>query len=138
MMLRFKIKFVRFTKVAQGLVVLLAAGQQVRIRQVGQAQHGGAVFCHDSVQLLRVFCQTFFQLRHLSKNGSHILALLFQLGDLLGYLVLPGLPGFGVGDQRPALLIQLQDPVNGRVAVHFLGPQTGLDCFRVFLDTFDV
>ena len=53
MMLRRKIEFVRFAIVAQGLVLLLAARRQIRIRQVGQAEHERTVFRLHRIQLLR-------------------------------------------------------------------------------------
>ena len=50
----FEIEAVLLTHVTQGLVVLLAAGQQISVGQVGQAQHGGTELCVQRVQLFQV------------------------------------------------------------------------------------
>ena len=138
MVLGGEVKLVGFAEVAQGLVVLLAAGGQIGIRQIGQGQHQRPVLRQHRVQLGGVLGNAGLQLRHLLEDGGHVLAGLLHGGDLLGNLVLPGLPGFGVGDQCPALLVQLQDPVNGGVAVHLLGPQTGLHRLGIVFDASDV
>ena len=46
--------------------------------------------------------------------------------------------GLGGGLQGADLHVQFQNAVNDGVAVHFLGLQTGLDGFGIFLDLFDV
>ena len=137
-MLRLKIKLVGFTEVAQRLIVFLSAGLQIGIRQIGQAEHQGFILRQHRVQLRGILGNTGFQLGHLREDGSNVLAGLLQSGNFLGNLVLTGLPAFRVRDQRPALLVQLQDPIHGFVAVHFLGPQRGFDAFGVFFDAFDV
>ena len=138
MVLGGEVELVGLAEILEGLVVLLTAGKQVRVRQVGQAQHGGAVFGLDLVQLLGILGHLGLQLCHLGKNRGNVLSGLLQLGDFLGNLVLLCLQALGGRDQLPALLVQLQNPVYGCVAVHFLCLEPGLDCVGVFLNAFDV
>ena len=42
------------------------------------------------------------------------------------------------GDEAPALLVQLQNPVDGGVAVHLLGPKAILHCLGIFFDSLNV
>ena len=133
-----KVKLVRRSEVAQRLVVLLAAGLEVGVGQVGKREHQGAVLSLHIPQFLVVFGDLGLELAHAGKDRSHILAGLFLQRDLLGDLVLLGLHGLRGRDQLPARHIQLQNPVHLRVAVHFLGPQARLDRRRVVFDPLDI
>ena len=138
MMLGLKVKLVGLAEVAQGLVVLLAAGLQVVVGQVGQGEHQGAVLCLHGAQLLVAGGNLRLQLAHALEHRGGVLSGLLQLGDGLGDLVLLRLHLLGGKDDVPAGLVQLQDAVHLSVAVHFLGPETSLDFVRVFLDAFDI
>ena len=128
----------RLAVVAQRLVVLLAAGLEVGVGEIRQRQHQRAVLRLDVRQLLCVLGDARFQLRHALEDGGAILAGLLAHGDLLGNAVLLGLVRFRLEDQRAALCVQLQDPIDLRVAVHFLGPQTGLDPLGIVFDSFNI
>ena len=152
MVLWLKVKGVLLADVAQGLVVLLAAGQQIGVGHIGQAQHGGAKFGVQHLQLFSVIGNLSIQPDglglvgfNLSVQSSGILAPLFhalllaeEFAVFLGQLILLGGCRLGGGLQTPDFYIQLQNPVNGGIAVHFLGLETGLNCIGIFLDTFDV
>ena len=122
MVLRLEVELVGLTEVAQRLVVLLAAGLEVVVGQVGQGEHQGAVLALDAAQLLVVGGDLGLQLAHALEDGGGILAGLLQLGDGLGDLVLLGLHLLGGKDGVPADLVQLQDAVDFLVAVDLLGP----------------
>ena len=138
MVLRLEIELVRLTVVAQGLVVLLAAGLEVRVGQVGQGEHQGVVLRLDVAELGRVVGNGLLQLSHTLHDRGNVLAGLLQLRNLLGDLVLLGLLVLGVKNQLTALLVQLQNAVHFLVAVHFLGPQPGLDRSGIVFDAFDI
>ena len=138
MVLGREVKLVGLAKVAQGFVVFLSAGLQVGVGQVGQRKHTGAVLGQNGIQLGCILCQFGLQLCHFRKQGSHVLALLLHLGNFLGNLVLHGLALLGGGNQLPTLLVQLQNAVNGGIAVHFLGTETCLHRLGIFLDFFNV
>ena len=138
MVLGLKVELVGLPEIPQGLVVLLAAGLQVVVRQVGQGEHQGAVLRLHRPELLVVGGDLRLELAHPGKDGGGVLPGLFQLGDGLGDLVLLRLPLLGGEDDLPALLVQLQDAVHFLVAVHFLGLQTGLDLVGIFFDSLDV
>ena len=152
MVLGGEVKLVRLAKVAQRLVVFLSAGLQVGIGQVGQAQHGDAVFVTEGFQFGQLLLDRLGDLHGLGVVGGnggvqlrYVLALLLglllhaeELAVFLGQLVLLGGLGLGVGFQSADFAVQLQNAVYGGVAVHFLCPQTGLDGVGIFLDFFDV
>ena len=138
MVLGGEVKLMGLTEVDQRLIVLFSAGLQVGIGHIGQAEHEGAVFGKNGVQLLGILGNAGLQLCHLGKDGCHIFACLFQQGNLLAHLVLTGLALLGVGDQGSALLVQLQDTVDGCVAVAFLGAQAGLDGLGILFDSLDI
>ena len=138
MVLGGEVEFMGLAEVAQGLVILLAAGLQVRVGEVGQGEHTGAVLRQDGIQLGCVLCQLGLEFGHFGEEGGHVLALLLHLGDFLGDLILHGLPLLGGGDEAPALLVQLQNPVDGGVAVHLLGPKAILHCLGIFFDSLNV
>ncbi len=147
-----EIKGVLFADIAQGLVVLLAAGEQVGVGQVGQTQHGGAVLGVQGLQLLRVVGDFLVQtdgLGLVGLNGGiqsggvlalllHALLLAEELAVFLGQLVLLGGGRLSGCLQTPDFHVQLQDPVDGGIAVHFLRLQAGLHGIGIFLDTLDV
>ena len=147
-----KVKGVLRANIAQGLVVLLAAGKQIRVGQVGQAQHGGAVLGVQSLQLLRVVGDFLVQANGLGLVGLngrvqsrgvlalllHTLLLAEELAVFLGQLVLLGGGRLGGRLQATDFHVQLQNPVYGGIAVHFLCLQTGLHGIGIFLDTLDV
>ena len=152
MVLGGEVKLVRLAKVAQRFVVFLSAGLQVGVGQVGQAQHGDAVFVAEGLQLGQLLLDRLGDLHGLGVVGGnggvqlgHVLALLLglllhaeELAVFLGQLVLLSGLGFGVGFQGADFAVQLQNAVDGGVAVHFLCPQTGLDGVGIFLDFLDV
>ena len=152
MVLRLKVKGVLLADITQGLVVLLAAGQQVRVGHIGQAQHGGTELGVQNLQLLGIIGNLSVQANGFSLVGLdlgvqgrgvlatllHALLLSKQLAVFLGQLILLGGSGFGCGFQAANLHIQLQNPVNDGVAVHFLGLEAGFDRVGIFLDTFDI
>ena len=147
-----KVKGVLRANIAQGLVVLLAAGKQVRVGQVGQAQHGGAVLGVQGFQLLRVVGDFLVQANGLGLVGLngcaqcggvlalllHTLLLAEKLAVFLGQLVLLGGGRLGSRLQAADFHVQFQNPVDGGIAVHFLCLQTGLYGIGIFLDTLDV
>ena len=152
MVLGGEVKLVRLAKVAQRLVVFLSAGLQIGVGQVGQAQHGDAVFVAEGFQLGQLLLDCLGDLHGLGVVGGnggvqlgHVLAFFLglllhaeELAVFLRQLVLLGGLGLGVGLQSTDLCVQLQNAVNGGVAVHFLCPQTGLDGVGIFLDFLDV
>ena len=138
MVLRLKIKMMRLAVVAQRLVVLLAARLEIGVRQIRQRQHQCAVLRLDVRQLLVVLGDLGLPLGHAREDRRDVLARLLALRDLLGNAVLLGLVRFLLEDQRAALCVQLQDPIDLRVAVHFLGPQTGLDPLGIVFDSFNI
>ena len=151
-MLRLKVKGMLFADVAQGLVVLLPAGQQVGVGHIGQAQHGGAEFGIENLQLFGIVSDFPIQADRLGLVGFdlgidggcvlapllHTLLLAKELAVFLGQLVLRGGRCLGSSLQAAHLHIQLQNAVNDGVAVHFLGLEASLNCVGIFLDTFDV
>ena len=138
MVLGLKVKLVRLPEVAQRLVVLLPAGLQVVVGEVGQGEHQGAVLRLHPPEGLLLGGDLAFQLAHFLENGGSVLPGLLQLGDGLGDLVLLRLFLFHVVDDVPAFLVQGQDPVHLLVTVDFLGSEAGFHLFRVFLDALDV
>ena len=152
MVLGFKVKGMLLAHIPQGLVVLLAAGEQVGVREVGKAQHGGAVLRLQLAQFPELIGNILVQLDTLGIVGGDgglngggvgalplgLLLLAEKLTVFLGQLVLLGGLTLGGGLQGPDPLVQLQDPVNGGVAVHFLGFQPRLDGVGIFLDFFNV
>ena len=120
MVLRLEVELVRLAVVAQRLVVLLAAGLEVGVREVRQGEHQRAVLGLHVAQLgfhLFALIGKFF---HAGKNGCGVAAGLFDGRNLLGGLVLLCLQRFTAADQVAALDIQLQDTVDLRVCVIFL------------------
>ena len=152
MVLGLEIKGVLLADVTQGLVVLLAAGQQVGIGHIGQAQHGGAELDAQLLQLGSVVSDLVIQADGLCLVGldlgfqsGGILTALFcalllaeELAVFLGQLVLLGSQGLGCGLQAADLDVQLQDAVDNGVAVHILGLHAGLDGIGIFLNSLDV
>ena len=152
MMLGLEIKFRLFADVAQRLVVFLAAGQQILVGQIGQAQHGGLEFHAQILQLSSFILDGSIQSDALGLVGfdlgiqlAGVLALLLktlllaeQLAVFLSQLVLLGGLGLGCGLQTTDLAVQLQNAVYDLVAIHFLGFQTGLDSIGIFFDSFNV
>ncbi len=128
----------RFPKVAQGLVVLLAAPLQVVVGEVGQGQHHGVEFRVHPAQLLVVGGNDGLQLRHALEHRLRVLPGLFQLGDGLGDLILLRLHLLRGEDDVPALLVQLQDAVDLLVAVHLFLFQGGFDPVGVLFHALDV
>ena len=152
MVLGGEVKLVRLAKVAQRFVVFLSAWLQIGVGQVGQAQHGDAVLVAEGFQLGQLLLDCLGNLHGLGVVGGnggvqlgYVLALLLglllhaeELAVFLGQLVLLSGLGFGVGFQSANFSIQLQNAVDGGVAVDLLGPQTGLDRLGIVLDSFDI
>ena len=138
MVLGRKIKLVLLAAVAQRLVILLAPGDQILVRQVGKGQHQRAVFCFNLRQELVIFGNFRLQFPHALENRRHIFSRLFLHGDLLGDLVLLCLAGLRLQNQRPTFPVQLQNAVDLLVAVYFLGPKTGLHLIRIVLNPSDI
>ena len=99
-MFRGKVELVGLPEIAQGLVVLLAAGLQVLVGEVRQGEHQGAVL------RLHVGRNLAFQLPHALEDRRGVLPGLLQLGDGFGDLVLLGLHLLGGEDDVPAFLVQ--------------------------------
>ena len=152
MVLRLKVKGMLLPNVSQGLVVLLAAGQQVGVGHIGKAQHGGTEFGIEHLQLFGVVGDFLVQTDGLGFVGFdlgiegggvlaallHALLLAEQLAVFLCQLVLLGGSGLGGGLQAPNLHVKFQNPVNGSIAVNFFGFHARLDGIGIFLDTFDI
>ena len=152
MVLGLKVKAVHLADVAQGLVVLLAAGLQIGIGHIGQGQQSGVQLIVQHLQVLLIVGDGFLdghRLCHvfgdLGFDGGGIFAALLgallhaeQLAVFLGQLVLLCSLGFGGGLQTPDLHVQFQNAVDDGVAVHFLCLKTGLDCIGIFLDLANV
>ena len=136
--LGFKVKGVRFAEIAQGLVVLFAAGQQIGVRQVGQTQHQILIFGLDDRDLAVVFLDGFLQSVHLGKDGGGILTGLLHGRDLLGHGILLGLQIVGLADQCAALIVQLQNALDGLTGILALASQQVDDLFGIFLDTSNI
>ena len=152
MVLGLKIKGMLLADVAQRLVVLLAAGEQIGVRHIGQGQHAGGQLVIQLLELLLVLGDFLADLHgsghvgvDLGFQSGSILALLFrtlllaeELAVFLGKLVLLCGLGLGMVLQATDLDVQLQNAVNGGVAVHFLGLHTGLDGIGIFFDSLDI
>ena len=138
MVLRLKVEMVGLAVVADRLVVLLAAGLQVGIGQVGQAEHQRVVFLHHASQFPVDLADPGGKGLHLSQQGSGVLPGLLHGGDLLGGLVLLALEPLGLTDQRPAFGVQLQDAGHLVPDVLLLHGQAVDDLLRMLLDVFDV
>ena len=92
-----EVKLVGLAVVAKGLVVLLAAGLEVGVGQVGKRQHLHPVLGFHTAELLVARGNLRLELCHAGKDGRHVLPGLLLHGDLLGELVLLGLAGFVEG-----------------------------------------
>ena len=151
-MLGLKVEGVLLANVAQGLVVLLAPGEQIRVRHIGQGQHIGHELIVQGFQIGLVLGDLLIDLHggghvgvDLGLQSGGILASLLgslllakELAVFLGQLVLLGGLGLGVGLQATDLHVQLQDPVDDGIAVYFLGLHAGLDGIGVFFDSLDI
>ena len=91
MVLGGEVKLVRLAKVAQRLVVLLAARLEIGVRQIRQRQHQRAVLRLDVRQLLVVLGDLGLQLGHTLEDRRYILARLLALRNFLRDAVLLGL-----------------------------------------------
>ena len=152
MVLGLKVEGVLLAHIAQGLIVLLAAGEQVGVGEVGQAQHGGLEFHLELCQLCQFVSHVLVQLHGLGVvfrdgrvDGGGVLAPLLralllaeELAVFLAQLVLLGGFALGGGLQSPDPLVQNENLVYGGVAVHFLGLEARLDCVGVFLDFLNI
>ena len=119
MVLGLEIEGVGHAETAKLLIILLAAGDDVLIGQVGQREHDIAVGAFD--------------LADLAHDGCCVLAGLFHLGYLFRDLVLLGLEVVCLKNERAALAVETQDLGDLFSCVLALACQTVDDLLGVFL-----
>ena len=124
----------------------LVQAENLRCEQCGTPIMAGANFCNAcgaSVnKTQKMFCQfcgeKYEEGEIFCKNCGNILTGFLHSRNVLADFILTGFTGFSISDQSAALFVQLQNAVHDGIAVHFLCPQSGLDCLGIFFDSFDV
>ena len=135
---RLEVEVVRLADVAERLICLLAAGDQVVVRQVGKPHQRDGVFGLDVAKLGVGTADLGGDALHLGEQLGRILARLLHLGYLLGGAVLRCLQLVTLGDERAAAFVKLDDLVDILAHVLELLCGAGDDLLRIFLDIANV
>ena len=118
------------------LVVFLAAGHDVRVRQIGQDSQKGVHLRAQRVGLRVQVLDELPDLLDLRENGLHILPGLFHLRDLRGQGVPASLELIGLGRQSTPLGVPLQPLLKADRAA--LAGQQIFHNLRLFANTVDI
>ena len=135
---RLIVKLRLLLKIADRLVLLLAAGTNVLVRQVGQGKQQ-ILLLFLQLRQFRVALLDFRGKRlHTLHQGGRVFSRLFQLGDLFAVRVLLRFFAFHLAGQLTALFVNVQNFIHDGIQIHFPFADSLLYLFSIGTNHFNV